>query len=231
MLAIRLNLQTYRDLFASRGLRLVFSYFVNSHLYDLLRKVDTHLMLRKESLLVDSANLEHSQMYMVSWTSTVKKSFKEAICRFDLSGFVFIDLGCGKGKAVLLARELSLLGGDVVQYIGIDFVDSLVQIARNNSRKLFGDEGNFIVKDAIQVEWDKLPKNVLIFMYNPFDAVILDRVLSQIVDKQVISIYVNPVHQAVFQAKGYSLLYEKRDWHANLNFSLMTNIQEISERQ
>jgi SAM-dependent methyltransferase len=129
--------------------------------YDVQRRVDTHRMIARENLNVDSPNLHHSQMYMVSWTKTLKTAFYEIIRRIDLDEFAFIDLGCGKGKAVLLARELQILGKDPQYYLGIDFSEDLIEIAKSNCNELFQDFGNFLVQDVLEIDWAKLPEKCL----------------------------------------------------------------------
>ena len=169
-------------------------------------------------------------MYMVSWTKTLKESFKEVARRVNLNGFNFVDLGAGKGKVVLLARELKILGSKNERYAGIDFESTLIEVAKSNSFKLFGDEGFFLNVDVYDIEWEEFSQKLLVYLYNPFDNLVLTKVLERIKDKQVVVIYVNPVHSQTFQAKGYYLLYEKIEWHANLNFSILTNSPKLLER-
>jgi ubiquinone/menaquinone biosynthesis C-methylase UbiE len=88
-------------------------------------------MLRKEEMKVESENFVHSLMYMVSWTSTIKRTqkFLEGIIENQSKQYTFIDVGCGKGKVVLLARKLGIIGCDRASYIGIDFEPNLLDIS------------------------------------------------------------------------------------------------------
>jgi SAM-dependent methyltransferase len=167
-------------------------------------------------------------MYMVSWSSTLRKSFLKTKVLFNLQNFDFIDLGSGKGKATLYARKSNLLG-ESDRYFGIDFEKSLVEIAKRNSIKMFGDPGNFFAEDVVEVEWDKYSRKLLIYMYNPFDSIVLKQVLEKIKTKKVIIVYVNPVETPLLVENGYKILYSFKSWHANLTYTLFTNMQILTE--
>jgi ubiquinone/menaquinone biosynthesis C-methylase UbiE len=143
-------LRIYRDLYKSRGLKLVVKYFLECHYFDIANSTDTHKMVSKQDMKVDSDYFINSLMYMASWTSVLEETnffVKNKIMHPSVT-YKYIDVGCGKGKAVLVARKNKIVGGDRNNYVGIDFENNLVSIAKKNSLKVFGDEGNFMFADV-----------------------------------------------------------------------------------
>ncbi|MDA1016273.1 MAG: class I SAM-dependent methyltransferase [Planctomycetota bacterium] len=92
---------------------------------------------------------------------------------------VFIDYGCGMGRAVCLAATYPFR-----RVIGVERSDSLSQIARDNIRrassKLRCDDVTIATEDARKYE---VPTDAThIFLFNPFDEPVLMTVLARIRD-------------------------------------------------
>lgn len=82
----------------------------------------------------------------------------------------FVDLGCGKGKAVLYMGR----SGAFRRSVGVDIARDLLEIARHN-RAL---AGGMMPIDFIETDAQRflLPDGeTLIFLFNPFDAVAIER--------------------------------------------------------
>jgi predicted RNA methylase len=85
----------------------------------------------------------------------------------DTNKFTFVDIGCGKGRVLMLA---ALRGFDRV--IGIEFAPVLCEMAEQNLKNFLGRrpaEWSIINTDAVDVE---LPSDrpLLIYAFNPFNA-------------------------------------------------------------
>jgi hypothetical protein len=96
----------------------------------------------------------------------------------DLSKFAFIDLGCGKGKAVLLAGELPFR-----QIIGVELWPNLVKTATKNWDMYRGGPRKcksiqLSCMDA--VEFDLPPEPSIYYLFSPFPRAVLQRVLDNI---------------------------------------------------
>jgi SAM-dependent methyltransferase len=134
--------------------------------------------------------------------------------------FTFIDLGAGMGRALLLAAEYPFRA-----VIGIELHPTLVRIARRNlaawraaerarapMRMVSGDAAAFIPP----------PGPCVAFLFNPFGATVLRRVLAQWTRhrKSVLDIlYVNNEQEHVLQQRpGFSRLYhgQVRRSHADM---------------
>jgi SAM-dependent methyltransferase len=195
---------------------------MDCHLFDLRYGTDTHLMVPKREMKVKSQHFKNSLMYMVSWTSVIIESldFVKRELMTHESNYRFIDIGCGKGKVVLVARLQVFIDGDRSSYIGIDFDEKLIEIARDNSSHLFGDEGAFLHADIIDFDFKQLNSSLILFLYNPFDQDVLEKFLLKLKELSVIIIYVNPVHRHLLIGQGYISRTQNSDWHPNLTFEI-----------
>ena len=73
----------------------------------------------------DSANVRFAERYQAVTTDRLQAAL--AFLREDWSNFTFVDLGCGKGRALIAASEHGF-----ARIIGVEFAKSLVDIARKN---------------------------------------------------------------------------------------------------
>jgi SAM-dependent methyltransferase len=114
-------------------------------------------------------------------------------------GRVLVDLGCGRGRALMFFATLPLQ-----KVIGVEFSQSLCRTATDNMRR-------FYCKNARTMpEWEivncdarhfDVPDDATIFyLFNPFDAVVLREVMRNIVrsirrqPRECTIVYANPVH-------------------------------------
>ena len=108
-----------------------------------------------------------------------------------------LDIGCGKGKVLYI---LSKYGFGKVD--GIEICPGIAEICAKNLLRLKVNKANVFVTDATKFE--KYQDYNYYYLYNPFGADTLDKVLSQIdmalqsPEKDVRLIYANPVHSNVF---------------------------------
>jgi SAM-dependent methyltransferase len=120
----------------------------------------------------------------------------------DLSQFMFIDIGCGKGKALLVAASRFRT------VIGIEIVPALVAIARQNLAKLKIRNALLFEMDARRFPFARVP--TVVFLCNPFGREIMGKVVANMlsVDTEQYVIYVVPAENAVFAESGH---FEKLD--------------------
>jgi SAM-dependent methyltransferase len=108
------------------------------------------------------------------------------------AGFAFVDLGCGKGRGLLLA---ALEGFE--NLTGVEFSPALARVARKNLKKM-RLRGEVVVGDAATYVFRDEP--TVVYMYNPFGKTVLRGVVEQIrrVRAPLYVVYVNPVHAEQF---------------------------------
>jgi len=186
-------------------------YFLEAHAYDLRRGIDTHVRLRKEDFGAAPAGFDEGTCYTASWTSEIDWAFREARALLgpEFDTYAFVDVGCGKGKAVLRWTELCARAGSSQRIAGFDYHAPLVEIARRNHAKLFGAPGLITADGAETFAFEPLGGRVLCYLYNPFGSDLMRRFLGRLRDLDVVIIYNNPVEEAVLRELGYVALRTK----------------------
>ena len=153
---------------------------------------------------------DHSTIYMPVSYSLLEEMI-EQLNRLTNSSFNhFLDIGCGKGRALCVAANKGF--GKVT---GIDFSKEFCKAAEKNlsmTRKQFPDlQYKIINNDAFYFE---IPNDVdCIFMFNPFDDVIMSGVAENILEsfeinpRHITVIYVNPLYKEELLAVGFKQIY------------------------
>jgi len=114
--------------------------------------------------------------------------FEEAVA--EIPRWHFIDLGCGKGRALILAHELGF-----TRLTGVEFSPVLHRIAADNLAKCH-ITADLICGDARAYKFPDEP--AVVFLYNPFGEKILRPVIDHFGRAPRIVVYVNPVHASLF---------------------------------
>lgn len=157
--------------------------------YDARYGIDTAEGRSLDELAIDSPNLIHGVEYaptpVALWTSLT------SILPSDLSGFAFLDYGCGKGRNLLLAAQ-----SPYSEITGIEFSSELAATAQENLRKAADDSR---IKIAVGDAADYAPRDrdLVVFLYNPFGATVMKPVLGRLEDlarsgRKIWVIYYNP---------------------------------------
>jgi SAM-dependent methyltransferase len=130
---------------------------------------------------------------------------------FALERATFVDLGAGMGRAVFAAARFPFR-----QIVGVEISPALVAIARDNAKnfmraavteKTKGDESILRCRDVRIICGDaaafRFPRGPLVvYLYNPFDAVLLARVAARLAREQphgLAVLYHTPVERAVLE--------------------------------
>ena len=126
---------------------------------------------------------------------------------YDPAQYTFIDYGAGKGRALVLAADAGF--GRVV---GVELFESLCMQARENiaaraERDPRAARIELLCMDA--AAYDPPPGNLFCYFYNPFDDVVLRKVLARLEaalraeSRRIIVAYSNPQHAQVFDAAPF----------------------------
>lgn len=184
---------------------LPFRYFREAHAFDLRRGTDTHVRVRKEDFGAEPPGFADGTFYMASWTSEIDWAHSEtrALLGAEFDSFTFVDVGCGKGKAVLRWTELCAHDGSAQRIAGFDYHEPLVATARRNHAKLFGTPGRLSVAGAEDYDFGPPGGRVLCYLYNPFGPELMRRFLARLRDLDVVLIYNHPAEDATLVAAGY----------------------------
>jgi SAM-dependent methyltransferase len=171
--------------------------------FDWRNRVETDSRVAVADLTdIDGALARHAVHYEATPVRKFDRALDVVGPRAD--GFTFVDLGSGKGRVLMLAAQRRRFG----RVIGVELSralheSALANIARFSSRHRDVAPIESVCADASSHE---LPSgNLLVFLYNPFDAKLLARVRDRLAapgDRQVCVVYVNPLHHALFEQDG-----------------------------
>ncbi|NML18989.1 class I SAM-dependent methyltransferase [Azohydromonas caseinilytica] len=122
-------------------------------------------------LSIDSPNARHGERYQA--TSPQELVSVLEYLGVDPASSTFIDLGCGKGRTLIVAARFGF--GKV---IGVEFAQELAATAQANlvSQRL----DNAVVLRADAAEFTFPPGSKVIYLYNPFSEQVLAKVLDNL---------------------------------------------------
>jgi predicted RNA methylase len=113
--------------------------------------------------------------------------------------FTFIDLGCGKGRTLLVASKLGFR-----RVIGVEFARELANIARTNLAKMgFADA---VVVDADAADFQFPQTDMVVYLYNPFSIEVMRKVVTNLREsnaKRLYVIYRTPECADLFDSSGF----------------------------
>jgi SAM-dependent methyltransferase len=213
---------------AGRALRLIpknawsaVSYFAPRRLrvrrslaeFDRRFGVDTAGSRSVGSLHLPAAISSHSAQYQ---TVLRVDTYLQAVdIRF--AEYTFVDYGCGKGRVLLMASEYPFK-----EIIGVEYASELIAIARRNLalyRSSTQRCGTIRLVESDAGMFDPPNAPTVFFLYNPFDAMILEKVLARI--RRIGSaerpshylIYVDPRHRSCIEGTGeWATVTDRRSW-------------------
>jgi SAM-dependent methyltransferase len=113
--------------------------------------------------------------------------------------FTFIDLGCGKGRTLLVASTLGFK-----HVIGVEFARELVEVARANLVKM--KIANAVVMHADAADFHIPDGDTVLYLYNPFSQEVVQKVVTKLREshsEKLYVIYKVPECAAVFDSSGF----------------------------
>jgi SAM-dependent methyltransferase len=153
---------------------------------------------------------------------TVEEEFSaimQHLAVVDLEAFTFIDLGSGKGRALLLAAMYPF-----ARIVGVEVQPELDAIACDNIARFHHpgqqcDEIESLCADAR--EYDFPLTNIVLYLFNPFP----DYVLREVLTNLVVSARRSPrpifvLYNAPFEKQEFERIPELRQYHATSQYQL-----------
>ena len=211
----KIGWRDYWRMFKARGWALPVTYFRENHLFDILRKTETHSWLPEQHYESGAVDTLGGNFYMASWHSVIKESFSflQQHLQPGFADYHFIDIGCGKGKAMIALRELTHRAGMDMKMTGIEYYSPLVEIAHQNYQTCFGDKPPILLSDIMDIDFSQFGEKLVLYMFNPLIAKRVESLLANLIAHDCIIIYNNPVHQDLLEQNGFVRLFNKTSWH------------------
>lgn len=164
--------------------------------FDREHGTDTDGDLPLSDFTIDSANLRFAERYQPTYPEAITKTI--GAIGIDPAEWTFVDLGCGKGRTLILAAEIGFRA-----VVGVEFARELADIAASNLKKLRLHNASVWAGDAAEYPFPE--GNLVIYMYNPFSAEVLAPILERLRTRKgrLCLIYKNPKYAEVVDAAGY----------------------------
>jgi SAM-dependent methyltransferase len=127
------------------------------HPFDVERGTETGGFMPGEALATGSA----ADLYNTAYYAISPSTLRAALARIPgvLHGFAFVDLGCGKGRALLVAAECAF-----ASVVGVEIAPALAETARRNCAA--DPRLRVVTEDARTFAYPEQP--LLVFLYHPF---------------------------------------------------------------
>ena len=149
---------------------------VEERLFDWRRGIETGGWVPTDELRGIS---EEARKAASAYSATPIGLFRRVVRRsgIDPSHYAFVDLGCGKGRTLVLAAEHNFCS-----VLGVEVDSELCRIAEQNLRRsgLSAPESEVVCADARQVEFPA--GNLFIYLYHPFGGAVLEEVAAKLLD-------------------------------------------------
>lgn len=138
----------------------------------------------------------------VSYQPTPAEAFDEMIRRLDIDfrQFTFVDLGSGKGRALLMASRFPFR-----RVIGVEFSPELHDIALRNIAHDDPERRSRVEAVCADASMYALPTEpIVLYLYNPFHDAVIAEVLAGLArsllehPRRLIIVYYNPLHRDLF---------------------------------
>jgi SAM-dependent methyltransferase len=173
------------------------------HPFDHVNGTDTSGVVELPTIRAETDHpaVAHAVVYAGSQPSVIRAALNALP---PLSNATFIDLGCGKGRPLLVAAERPFR-----EVVGVDLSPELVGIARSNAALMQARHAGrapirVVVGDAASHPLP--PGDLVLFFYHPFGAPIFTEILAAVERalaaerRAVYVIYCNPVLGGLFDA-------------------------------
>lgn len=212
---------------AKRGIGFLFSYFQESIWFDLRYGTKTSARVPKADQTIFSSNTEAEEglLYVASFSSVVTKSVavaKKSLGKNRFAEAQFVDLGCGKGKT-LLVFGMYCKKEQTATAIGIEYDPILTEVAKENVAHCNMQNQIKIVNDSAVNLLDYIDSDTLIiYLYNSFQGETLRTTLKVLHRIPHILIYVDPAERNILKDYGYEIIHDVKGKY-NANTYLVAN--------
>jgi SAM-dependent methyltransferase len=137
--------------------------------FDLKHGTDTGGQVPLWKLRISSANARFGAAYQTVDEQALVDAI--GVLNADPRSFTFIDLGCGKGRALLIAAKLGF-----TQIVGVEFASELAAIAKKNLATM--EVANAVVVEGDAAQYHFPTCNLVVYLFNPFSLEVMEKVVA-----------------------------------------------------
>jgi hypothetical protein len=166
-------------------------------------------------------NAEHAVHYHPAHPKFLYEVFSSL--KIDYPSYTFVDLGSGKGRALLVASEFPF-----AEILGVEIAAELHEVASRNIRRYRSKTQKCknvksLNVDAVEFEIPLTP--LVLYLFNPFRPAVLTPVLRRLQDslnshpRDVTLIYVAPFHGGLIEQETALRCVEQSTYHNTYRFN------------
>lgn len=166
---------------------------------------DTDGIVPLWKLRIESPYREQGVRYQASHPDLIRSAIESLPIQPE--EFVYVDIGSGKGRTLLVASEYPFR-----RIIGVEFSPELNAVAAENIHKYQGlkrkcNDVSSVCVDA--ANWEFPTENTMFFLYNPFGEDVLLRVLINLKsslarnDREIYIVYSHPIFAHLLDSSDF----------------------------
>lgn len=151
-------------------------------------------------VVASSPNLAHGERYQTTSEAGIRWCIENAGLAPQTT--TFVDLGCGKGRTLIIAAQYPFS-----RVVGVEYSAELAAVCERNLRSVDSLERCAVVNE--DAERFAFPDgDLLIYMYNPFKPELARKVLARLADHpaKVALAYRGPGHDTVQETGAFETL-------------------------
>jgi SAM-dependent methyltransferase len=181
--------------------RRVYNGWNRTHPFDVEEQVETSGYVSVDRLTSDESLRTNIIPYAASSPSVIRKAIGTLP---DVRDYAFVDLGCGKGRALIVATEYAFS-----RIIGVELSPELCATARRNAESIahrHPERASMSVVEGNVTDFDFPSGKLVVFMYHAFGPELLKQIMDKLelaLERQlshVFFVYYNPVHSSILDA-------------------------------
>jgi SAM-dependent methyltransferase len=195
---------------AIASVRATLPYRYVEHPFDRRHGLDTAGYVSKRDLVTGHPH----DAYLTGYSAVAPSVFRQMCRRWidtlatraRVQAFSFVDVGAGKGRAVLLASELPFR-----KVIGVELSKELAHTAAQNIEKWKRQHGTrmpirVLHQDILDFRWPRTP--FVVYLYNPFEREMIEHLIERLQwaakagSRCVDVLYLNPVFGYLLTRSG-----------------------------
>jgi SAM-dependent methyltransferase len=144
--------------------------------WDLSHNVDTCGEIPLSSLAFQSPNKRPGLEYQSHHPRIIRDAF--TMLHIPYEQYTFVDFGCGKGRALLIASEFPFR-----RIVGLEFAPPLAQIAKNNLKSYRSHNRKCPSLEVLALDatsYDLPPEPEVLYFYSPFTGSVMEQAILNI---------------------------------------------------
>jgi hypothetical protein len=195
-------------------------------IFDWQHRVRTTGNAKLTDLTLVGSSGEHAVYYHPAHPKFLFEVFSSL--KIDYSSYSFVDLGSGKGRALLIASEFPF-----AEIIGVEIATELHTIACRNIQRYRSTTQKCknirsVNLDAVEFELPLTP--LVLYLFNPFRPAVLIPVLQGLQrslnsrPREVTLIYLAPFHAGLIEQETALRCVEQSTYHNTYRFELTNDL-------